>query len=168
MPNADTSPTPSPHAYTVADRERLEILKKYHTIAMVGLSPNPYRPSYFAAIYLQRAGYRIIPVNPAAAEILGERSYPDVLSIPEPVDVVDVFRRVEEVPAIADQAIAKGAKVLWLQFGIVHEEAAAKARAAGLQVVMDRCMKVEHARFFGNLNLVGLNSGVISAKRRFP
>ncbi|ROR32410.1 CoA-binding protein [Inmirania thermothiophila] len=141
------------------------ILAEHRTVAVVGLSAKWYRPSYFAAKYLKDHGYRIIPVNPAYNEVLGERCYPSLRAIPEPVEVVDVFRRPEEVPAIAEEAIAIGAKVLWMQLGVVHEEAARRAREAGLAVVMDRCMKIEHARLFGGLNFVGIDTGVISARR---
>jgi predicted CoA-binding protein len=141
------------------------ILHDGRTVAVVGLSANWHRPSNFAAKYLQDHGYRVIPVNPAYQEVLGERCYPDLKSIPEPVDVVDVFRRAEEVPAIAADAIAIGARVLWLQIGVIHAAAAATARAAGLDVVMDRCMKIEHARLFGGLNFIGVNTRVISARR---
>lgn len=122
------------------------ILRESKTIAVVGLSPDPDRPSNRVAGYLQGQGYRIIPVNPAVEEVLGERSYPDLASVPGEVDVVDIFRRPEHVPAIVEAAIAKGVKAIWMQEGIVHEEAAAKARAAGLKVVMDRCMFKEHRR----------------------
>ncbi|MEE9198761.1 MAG: CoA-binding protein [Dehalococcoidia bacterium] len=121
-----------------------DILRDGRTIAVVGLSPKPDRDSHRVASYLQDHGYRIIPVNPKAQEVLGERCYPDLKSIPEPVDVVDIFRRPEEVPPIVDQAIDIGAAAVWMQLGIVNEEAAAKAREAGLAVVMDRCMLVEH------------------------
>jgi predicted CoA-binding protein len=141
------------------------ILHDGRTVAVVGLSANWHRPSNFAAKYLQDHGYRVIPVNPAYQEVLGERCYPDLKSIPEPVDVVDVFRRAEEVPAIAADAIAIGARVLWLQIGVIHAAAVATARAAGLDVVMDRCMKIEHARLFGGLNFIGVNTRVISARR---
>jgi hypothetical protein len=115
-------------------------------IVVVGLSPNPDRPSHDVAAYLQRAGYTIVPVNPNAESVLGETAYADLADVPGPVDVVDIFRKPEAVPAIVDTAIAKGAKAVWMQSGIVHNAAAAKARAAGLTVVMDRCMKVEHRR----------------------
>lgn len=123
-----------------------EILKQSHTIAVVGVSNNPERPSYIVAKYLKEHGYRIIPVNPQLKELLGETSYPDLLSIPYPVDVVDIFRRSEEVPSIVDQAIKMGAKVVWMQEGIINEEAANKARQAGLTVVMDKCMKKQHEK----------------------
>jgi predicted CoA-binding protein len=147
--------------------ERLRLLTTNHTIAMVGLSADPMRPSHFAAIYMQSAGYDIIPVNPryAGETILGQPVYASLEEIPRPVDIVDVFRRAEEVPALARSAIAIGAKVLWMQLGVVNEEAARIAREAGLEVVMDRCVKIEHARFFGGLNLVGMNTGVITSRR---
>ncbi len=123
-----------------------DILRAVRTVAVVGLSDKPDRDSYHVAEYLQRAGYRVIPVNPAVASVLGEKSYPSLRDVPEKVDVVDVFRKAEAVPAIVDDAIAVGAKVVWMQEGIVHNEAAQKARAAGLKVVMGRCMLKEHAR----------------------
>lgn len=148
--------------------ERLRILKQYSRIAMVGLSANPQRPSHFAAVYLLHAGYRVFPVNPGEEEILGRRCYPSLREIPEPVEVVDIFRPSEAVPPIVEEAIAIGAKAVWMQFGIVHLEAARRAREAGLAVVMDQCMKVEHARFFGGLNLLGLNTGVLSSRAWNP
>lgn len=123
-----------------------EILRNSKTIAVVGLSPNPMRPSYDVARYLKEKGYRIIPVNPAVEEVLEERSYPSLSAIPEHVDVVDIFRRSEEVPAIVEEAIKIKAPVVWMQEGVIHEEAAARAREAGLSVVMDRCMMTEHRR----------------------
>ena len=123
------------------------ILTKYKNIAVVGLSPDAAKPSHGVAAYLKRAGYRIFPVNPACdREILGEQCYASLAQIPEPVEIVDVFRRSEFVPEIVEQAIAKGAKVVWMQEGVVHEEAARRAREAGLQVVMDRCMLKEHVK----------------------
>lgn len=145
--------------------ERLRILQAARTIAMIGLSANPFRPSHFAAIYMLANGYRVIPVNPREREILGQPCYASLRDIPEPVDLVDVFREPSALPAIAEEAIAIGAKVLWMQLGVIHEGAAARARDAGLQVVMDACVKIEHARFFGGLNSIGLNTGVISARR---
>lgn len=127
--------------------ETLEIsrlLKEYRTIAVVGLSPKAERPSHEVAAYLLAAGYHVIPVNPGQSEILGRTCYPDLLAIPEPVEIVDIFRRAEEVGPVVDQAIAIGAKVVWMQQGIVNQAAAAKARAAGLKVIMDRCLKVDH------------------------
>ncbi len=141
------------------------ILAESRTIAVVGLSQNWHRPSNFAAKYLKHHGYRIIPVNPAYDEVLGEKCYASLADIPEPVDVVDCFRRSEDIPPLADQAIAIGAKVLWLQLGVINLEAAERARAAGLDVVMDRCIKIEHARLMGGLNFVGVNTRVISSKR---
>ena len=123
-----------------------EILRVCRTIAVVGLSAKRYRPSYGVAEYMQRAGYRIIPVNPHETEILGEKCYPDVESVPEPIDIVDIFRRSEYVPEIVEAAIRKGAKVIWMQEGVVHEEAARRAQEAGLEVVMDRCILKDHRR----------------------
>lgn len=120
------------------------ILDESHTIAVVGLSNKPERPSFDVACYLKDHGYRIIPVNPKLSEVLGEKAYPDLLSIPGEIDVVDIFRRSEDVGPVVDDAIKKGAKVVWMQLGIINEEAAEKARAAGLDVVMDRCIKIEH------------------------
>jgi uncharacterized protein len=123
-----------------------EILRKYNSIAVVGLSPNQMRPSYGVSSYMKRSGYRIIPVNPGHAEILGEKSYRTLDDVPEPIEIVNVFRRSEHILPIADAAIRKGAKVLWLQEGIYNEEAAEKARAAGMEVVMDTCILKEHRR----------------------
>lgn len=141
------------------------ILKENHIVAMVGLSANWYRPSNFAAKYLQIHGFRVIPVTPTYDEILGEKCYPSLADLPMSVDVVDCFRKPDEIPALAEQAVAIRAKVLWMQLGIVHEEAANRASEAGLDVVMNRCMKIEYARLFGGLNFVGVNTGVISGKR---
>jgi len=123
-----------------------EILRKYRTIAVVGLSPNPTRASHGVSEYMKSQGYRIIPVNPGHAEILGEKAYRTLEDIPEPVEIVDIFRRSEMIPPIVDSAIAIGAKVVWMQEGIVHEEAADKARAAGLEVVMNTCILKAHRR----------------------
>ena len=141
------------------------ILREAKVIAVVGLSADWFRPSYFAAKYMQEHGYRVIPVNPKYPKILGEKCYPSLRDIPQAVDIVDVFRKTADVMPIAQEAIKIGAKVLWQQLGVRNEEAAAKARAAGLQTVMDRCVKIEHGRLFGGLNWVGVNTGVISAKR---
>jgi hypothetical protein len=141
------------------------ILKETRTIAVVGLSANWWRPSYFAAKYLKEHGYRIIPVNPQYEEVLGEKCYLNLRAIPHKVDVVDCFRKSDEIPPLADDAIAIGAKVLWLQIGVINPVAAEKAQKAGLDVVMDRCMKIEHGRLFGGLNWCGVNTKVISAKR---
>ena len=141
------------------------ILRDNRTIAVVGLSANWYRPSYFAAKYLQEHGYRVIPVNPLYDSVLGEKCYKSLADIPEKVDVVDCFRRSEEIPALAGEAIAIGAKVLWMQLGVTSAEARRKAEAAGLEVVEDRCMKIEHGRLFGGLGWAGVNTKVISARR---
>ena len=142
-----------------------DILDDCRTIAIVGLSANWYRPSYFAAKYLLEHDYKIIPVNPKYDEILGQPCYPNLASIQEPVDVVDLFQRAESVPKYIEESTALNAKVLWMQLGIVNEEAATNARAQGMTVVMDRCMKIEYARLMGGLNWSGVNTGVISAKR---
>jgi predicted CoA-binding protein len=141
------------------------ILGRSRTLAVVGLSAQWYRPSYFAAKYMQDHGYRIIPVNPRYAEVLGEKCYADLRAIPEPVDLVDCFRKSPEIPPIAEDAIAIGAKVLWMQLGIENADAAGRATAAGLDVVMNRCVKIEHARLLGGLNWAGVNTGVISSRR---
>jgi len=141
------------------------ILKENHVIAVVGLSADWFRPSYFAAKYMQEHGYRVIPVNPKYDSILGEKCYRSLHNIPEKVDIVDIFRKSQDVMPIAEDAIAIGAKVLWQQLGVKNEAAAAKARAAGLEAVMDHCVKIEHGRLFGGLNWVGVNTKVISAKR---
>ena len=141
------------------------ILARSRTIAVVGLSANWYRPSYFAAKYLQDHGYRVIPVNPNYEQVLGERCYPSVSAIPEPVDVVDGFRKAEEMVELAREAVAKKASVLWMQLGMRNDEALRIASDAGLDVVVDRCMKIEHARILGGLNWAGVNTGVISARR---
>jgi uncharacterized protein len=148
------------------------ILGSCRTIAVVGLSPQWHRPSFFAAKYMQEHGYRIVPINPSTAEILGERSYPSVTAAAEAlaahgqaIDMVDCFRKSADIPPIAQEAIAIRAKCLWLQIGVVNEDAAALARAAGLDVVMDRCVKIEHARLFGGLNWAGVDTKVISARR---
>jgi uncharacterized protein len=155
---------------TISELRR--ILATCKTIAVVGLSPQWHRPSFFAAKYMQVHGYRIVPVNPGAAEILGERCYASVTDAAQAlaaqgqkIDMVDCFRKSEDIPPIADEAIAIGAKCLWMQIGVVNEQAAAKARAAGLDVVMDRCVKIEHARLFGGLNWAGVNTRVISGRR---
>lgn len=155
---------------TAGAYERLRILTTHKTIAMVGLSRDPMRPSHFAAIYMLAEGYDIIPVNPryAGETILGQTVYASLDDIPPDrgVEIVDVFRKPADVPPVAEQAIAIGAKVLWMQLGVVNHEAARIARDAGLEVVMDRCVKIEHARFFGGLNLVGMNTGVLTSRRR--
>ncbi len=146
--------------------DRLRILTTCRSIAMVGLSSNPYQASSFAGIYLDANGYDIIPVNPSQAgkTILGKRVYGRVDEIDRPVDIVDVFRPASEVPDIARQAVKIKAKVLWMQLGVISEEGARIARDAGLEVVMDRCCKIEHARFFGGLRIIGLSTGVITSR----
>ncbi len=141
------------------------ILTQARIIAVVGLSAQWHRPSYFAAKYMQDHGYRIIPVNPSYDEVLGERCFPSVAAIPEKVDIVDCFRKHGAIVPIAHEAIAIGARTLWMQLGIRNAEAAHIAVDAGLDVVMDRCVKIEHARIVGGLNWAGVNTGVISAKR---
>jgi len=141
------------------------ILTQSRVIAVVGLSASWHRPSYFAAKYMQEHGYRIIPVNPTCDSVLGEKCYPSVSAIPEAVDIVDCFRRPAEIPPLAREAVAKKAKVLWMQLGINNDEATAIALAAGLDVVTNRCVKIEHARIMGGLNWAGVNTGVISARR---
>ena len=141
------------------------VLRDSRTLAVVGLSADWFRPSNFAAKYMQEHGYKVIPVNPKYAEILGERCYPDLRSIPVPVDLVDVFRKPADCVPIAADAVAIGAKVLWLQIGVVNDEAQRLAAAAGLTVVVDRCVKIEYARLFGGLNWFGVNTRVISSRR---
>lgn len=142
------------------------ILHTARTIAIVGLSPNELRPSNYVGFYLKRHGYNIVPVNPRAERILGEKSYPSLLDIPFPVDVVDVFRAPDAVPEIAREAVQIGAKALWLQFDVISFEGAEIACAAGLDVVMDRCLKIEHARHRGRMHWYGLNTGVLGSARR--
>jgi predicted CoA-binding protein len=141
------------------------VLHGNRVIAVVGLSPNWNRPSYFAAKYMLEHGYTVVPVNPGATEILGQKCYSDLAAIPFRVDMVDVFRKAADVMPIADEAIRIGAGCLWLQLGVINQEAADKASGAGLDVVMDRCVKIEYARLFGGLNYAGVNTQVISAKR---
>ena len=141
------------------------ILARSRTLAVVGLSAQWYRPSYCAAKYMQDHGYRIGPVNPRYEEVLGQKCYPDLRSIPHPVDLVDCFRKASDIPPLAEDAIAIGAKVLWMQLGIVNEAAAQRAVAAGLDVVMNRCVKIEHARILGGLNWAGVNTRIISSRR---
>lgn len=149
---------------------RLQLLQQYHHIAIVGISADPYRPSHFVAIYLQAEGYNIVLINPSYAgqRLLGKRVYASLTEAKEAgeeIEIVDVFRKAEDVPPVAEEAIAIGAKVLWLQLGIRNDEAGRRAQEAGLTFVQDRCMKIEHARFFGGLHTVGLNTGVILAKK---
>lgn len=153
----------------MSDRTDIDTLRRIlasaRSIAVVGLSADWFRPSYFAAKYMQEHGYRIFPVNPRYDQILGQRCYRSIEDIGEPIDIVDVFRRTAEVPPIAEQAARVGAKVLWQQLGVMSAQADRIAREAGMDSVMDRCVKIEHARLFGGLNWVGVNTGVISARR---
>jgi hypothetical protein len=153
-----------------------EVLGHCRTLAVVGLSPQWHRPSYFAAKYMQSHGYRIVPVNPLVAaeggSILGERCYASVIEAAQAIaaqgghiDMVDCFRKSADIPPLAEEAIAIGARCLWLQLGVTNEEAAERAEAAGLQVIQNRCVKIEHARLFGGLGWAGVNTRVISAKR---
>ncbi len=141
------------------------ILRQCRTIAIVGLSADWHRPSNFVGKYLQQHGYRIVPVNPRYDSILGERCFAKLEDIPHPVDMVDVFRKTADVLPIARSAVAIGAKCLWQQIGVLNDEADALARAAGLDAVMDRCVKIEHARLFGGLHWAGVNTRVVSARR---
>jgi uncharacterized protein len=141
------------------------VLRSTRTIAMVGLSADPQKASNFVATYLKRAGYRVIPISPKGGEILGERVYPDLASIGEPVDLVDVFRPAKDCVGVVQQAIAARARAVWIQLGIVALEAGDRAEAAGLQVVMDRCIKMEHGRRSGTLHWAGMNTGVVTAKK---
>jgi predicted CoA-binding protein len=155
--------------YGLTAWDRYRILTECRTIAMVGLSSNYYNASSFAAIYLDANGYDIVPVNPAQAgkrQIMGRRVYASLreAAADHRIEIVDVFRPSQEVPAIAREAVEIGAKVLWMQLGVISQEAAETARSAGLQVVMDRCCKIEHARFFGGLRTIGLNTGVVTSR----
>ena len=141
------------------------ILGTHKVIAVVGLSADWFRPSYFAAKYMMEHGYRVIPVNPRYPEILGQKCYRSLEEVPEKIGIVDVFRKTADVMPVAQAAVAVGARVLWQQLGVRNQEADALARSAGLETVMDRCVKIEHARLFGGRNCVGVNTGVISAKR---
>ena len=155
--------------YGLTAWDRYRILTSYRTIAMVGLSSNYYNPSSFAAIYLDANGYDIVPVNPSQAgkrEILGRRVYASLTEAARDhrIEIVDVFRPSREVPALAREAVAIGARVLWMQLGVVSPEAAGIAREGDLEVVMDRCCKIEHARFFGGLRTIGLNTGLVTSR----
>ena len=148
-------------------KERLSILRKAKSIAIVGASPNPARSSYFVGTYLQQSSdYRVYFVNPNASEILGQPAYPDLASLPEVPDIVDVFRKASDIPSVIDDVLAVGASTVWVQLGIWNEEAAVYGESKGLTVVMDRCIKVEHARFHGGLHLMGFDTGVISSRRQ--
>jgi predicted CoA-binding protein len=152
---------------TYSDEHLRGILARVKTIAMVGASTNEMRPSYFAMLYLQGKGFRVLPVNPRAAgqTLLGETVYPDLASLPVVPDMVDIFRKSEDVPPIVDEAIRIGAKVVWMQLGVCHNAAAEKAERAGLTVIMDRCPKIEYGRLFGEIGWLGVNRGTLSAKK---
>jgi uncharacterized protein len=143
----------------------LELILNARTVALVGLSGDELRASHFVGYYLQRHGYRVIPVNPREERVLGERAYPTLADVPERIDVVDVFRDPAAVPGIASEAVAVGARALWLQFGVISPEGARIASEGGLDVVMDRCLKVEHARHLGRMHWLGFNTGAISGTR---
>jgi uncharacterized protein len=142
-----------------------KILSRAKTVAIVGLSPNELRASHFVGYYLRRHGYKVIPVNPREEQILGLTSYPSVSAVPEHIDVVDVFRAPEAVPEIAEEAVAANAGALWLQYGVISPEGAEIATRGGLDVVMDRCLKVEHARYMGRMHWLGFNTGEITSSR---
>lgn len=146
-------------------RTRLRIIREARSVALVGVSGNELRSSNFVATYLVRTHLRIYPVNPGYDEILGLKCYGSLADLPEVPDIVDIFRRPDAIPGVVDEAIAIGAKVVWFQLGLRHNEAARTAMEAGLEVVQDRCLKIEHARFSGRLNLAGFDTGVISSKR---
>jgi len=141
------------------------LLHNAHTVAVIGLSANPLRPSNFVGFYLQRHGYRVIPVNPRETEILGEVSYRSLSDVPEPVDIVDVFRAPDALPAIAREAVAIDAGALWCQFGVINEEGTRVAEEGGLDVIVDRCLKIEHARYAGRMHWLGFNTQRVTAVR---
>lgn len=147
-------------------KERLGILRTAKSIAIVGASPNAARSSYFVGTYLlQSSDYRVYFVNPNADTILGQRAYPDLASLPEVPDIVDVFRKSSDIPSVIDDVLAIGAKTIWVQLGIWNQDAAVCAESQGLTVVMDRCIKIEHARFHGGLHLLGFDTGVITSRK---
>ncbi|MFT4307023.1 MAG: CoA-binding protein [Microbacterium sp.] len=147
-------------------KERLKILRGARSVAIVGASPNPARSSYFVGTYLQQSSdFRVYFVNPNATEILGQKAYPDLASLPEVPDIVDVFRKPGDIPAVIDEVVAVGAPTVWVQLGIWNEDAARYGEQKGLTVVMDRCIKIEHARFHGGLHLLGFDTGQISSRR---
>lgn len=149
-------------------KERLRIIREAESIALVGVSANPLRSSNFVATYLVRAPFRVYCVNPGYDEVLGVRCYPTLNDVPEVPDIVDVFRNLDALPGVVDEAIAVGAPTVWFQLGLRHDGAAQTALDAGLNVVQDRCLKIEHARFSGRLHLGGFDTGVISSRRRRP
>jgi uncharacterized protein len=148
--------------------ERLDIIRDAQNVALVGVSANPIRSSNFVAAYLVRTPMRTYPVNPVYDEVLGVPCYPSLADLPEVPDIVDIFRRPDAIPGVVDEAIEVGARVVWFQLGLRHDEAARRAIDAGLQVVQDRCLKIEHARWHGGLHLGGFDTGVISSKRHRP
>ncbi|EHR49627.1 putative CoA-binding protein [Saccharomonospora marina XMU15] len=159
-PNGWTAPTA---------RQRQLLLARTESVTVVGASANPARPSYFVATYLlSSTRYRVNFVNPRLDELLGQPVYPSLADVPGGADLVSVFRKPEDLPGVAEEVIAAGARTLWLQLGLWHEPVAARATRAGLDVVMDRCVKIEHARFAGGLHLAGFNTGVVSSRRRQP
>lgn len=149
-------------------KERLRLIQETQSIALVGVSANPLRSSNFVASYLVRTPFRVYCVNPAYDEVLGVRCYPTLADLPEVPDIVDIFRNREAIPGVVHEAIAIGAPTVWFQLGLRHDEAARDAIDAGLNVVQDRCLKIEHARFSGKLHLGGFDTGVISSRRRRP
>jgi predicted CoA-binding protein len=161
----NTTLTPEQRALYQNEDVIRDLLDSAKNIAIVGLSTDSQKASYFVGSYLAHEGYNVIPVNPRATEILGRKAYPDLLSIPDKVDVVDIFRPVEEIPRITDQAIQIKARGLWLQLRLIDIESAERARAAGLAVVVDRCVKMEHGRYRGGLHWAGMNTEIISARR---
>jgi uncharacterized protein len=162
---ADRTPWRPPSA-----RERYEIIRSTETVAVLGASANRARPSYFVSTYLVSSStdFEVWFVNPSAEEILGRPVYPSLAALPRPPDLVDVFRRTEDLPAVAEEVIAAGARTLWLQLGLSDLTVAEHASSAGLSVVMNRCLKIEHARFAGGLHLAGFDTGVISSRRQLP
>ncbi|MDH3500419.1 MAG: CoA-binding protein [Acidimicrobiia bacterium] len=150
----------------VGARERLRIIREAESVALVGVSANPIRSSNFVATYLIRTHLRVYPVNPHYDEVLGMKCYPSLADLPEVPDIVDVFRTPDEIPGVVDEAIAIGATTVWFQLGLRHDAAAATAADRGLEVVQDRCLKIEHARFAGGLHLGGFDTGIITSKRR--
>ncbi|RNE63738.1 CoA-binding protein [Cryobacterium tepidiphilum] len=147
-------------------KERLKLLRGAKSIAIVGASPNPARSSYFVGTYLQQStDFRVYFVNPNADTILGEKAYPDLASLPEVPDIVDVFRKPADIPAVIDEVVAVGAPTIWVQLGIWNQDAAEYGESKGLTVVMDRCIKIEHARFHGGLHLLGFDTGQITARK---
>lgn len=147
------------------DRERLDLIRRSKSVAIVGASDNPGRASFFVATYLLSSHFDLYFVNPRLTQILGKPVYPSLAALPVVPDIVDVFRKHDDLPSVLEEAIAVGAKVLWLQLGLWHQDVARKGEAAGLKVIMDRCLKIEHARFHGGLHLAGFDTGVISSRR---